>query len=270
MVKCVIHLGDIHIRTYKRHEEYAEAFKKTLKEIRTIVSDYEREEVRIVIAGDYVHQKITISNELLVLGTWFLKKLEKIAPVILIAGNHDLVESNKDRLDSLTPMVNLLSDLDIRYYKKSECILDENIVWCIYSIFEENARPDIESARAEYGDDKQYIGLFHGPLVGSTTDIGFEIDHGYGVEIFDGCNAVMCADIHKRQQLTYKGINIVFCGSLVQQNFGESIHNHGFLSWDMETLTYTEHNIETEYGFYQFKISSIEDIDNDKEILTNY
>jgi DNA repair exonuclease SbcCD nuclease subunit len=270
MVKLIIHTGDIHIRTYKRHEEYAEAFKKTLKEIRTIVSDYEREEVRIVIAGDYVHQKITISNELLVLGTWFLKKLEKIAPVILIAGNHDLVESNKDRLDSLTPMVNLLSDLDIRYYKKSECILDENIVWCIYSIFEENARPDIESARAEYGDDKQYIGLFHGPLVGSTTDIGFEIDHGYGVEIFDGCNAVMCADIHKRQQLTYKGINIVFCGSLVQQNFGESIHNHGFLSWDMETLTYTEHNIETEYGFYQFKISSIEDIDNDKEILTNY
>jgi DNA repair exonuclease SbcCD nuclease subunit len=269
-IKLCIHMGDIHIRTFKMHEEYAEVFKKTLKEIRLLVDGYDREEVRIVIAGDYVHQKITISNELLVLGTWFLKKLEKIAPVVLIAGNHDLIESNKDRLDSLTPMVNLLSDIDIRYYKKSECILDGNIVWCVYSIFEENARPDIESARAEYGNNKKYIGLFHGPLVGSTTDIGYEIDHGYGLEIFDGCDAVMCADIHKRQQLTYKGVPIVMPSSLIQQNFGETVRNHGFLTWDMETLTYTEHNIETDYGFYQFTMSSIDDIDNGTEKLTNY
>jgi DNA repair exonuclease SbcCD nuclease subunit len=38
------------------------------------------------------------------LGAWFLK-LEEIAPVVLIAGNHDLLENNKDRMDSLTPMV---------------------------------------------------------------------------------------------------------------------------------------------------------------------
>jgi hypothetical protein len=76
--------------------------------------------------------------------------------------------------------------------------------------------------------------------------------------------------MEKKKIKIKKRLPVVFCGSLVQQNFGESIHNHGFLSWDMETLTYTEHNIETEYGFYQFKISSIEDIDNDKEILTNY
>ena len=268
-IKLCIHMGDIHIRTFKMHEEYAEAFKKTLKEIRLLVDGYDREEVRIVIAGDYVHQKITISNELLVLGTWFLKKLEKIAPVVLIAGNHDLIESNKDRLDSLTPMVNLLSDIDIRYYKKSECILDGNIVWCVYSIFEENARPDIESARAEYGDDKKYIGLFHGPLVGSTTDIGYEIDHGYGLEIFDGCDAVMCGDIHKRQKLVYNGIPIVMPSSLIQQNFGEKVSNHGFLSWNVDKLTYESHNVETDYGFYQFKIKSIDDIENNNEIITN-
>jgi hypothetical protein len=37
----------------------------------------------------------------------------------------------------------------------------------------------------------------------------------------------------------------------------------------METLKYTEHNIETEYGFYQFKMSSIDDIDNGTEKITN-
>jgi hypothetical protein len=31
------------------------------------------------------------------LGAWFLRKLEEIAPVVL-AGNHDLLENNKDRM----------------------------------------------------------------------------------------------------------------------------------------------------------------------------
>ena len=36
MIKKIIHLGDIHLRTYKRHDEYGEIFKKTVKEIRKI------------------------------------------------------------------------------------------------------------------------------------------------------------------------------------------------------------------------------------------
>ena len=98
------------------HEEYGAAFKTFLKKIRELVKPYKREEIRIVIAGDYVHQKITISNELLILGTWFLRKLDKVAPVVIIPGNHDLLENNKDRVDSITPMVKLLPDLNIQYY----------------------------------------------------------------------------------------------------------------------------------------------------------
>ena len=85
MVKKVIHIADIHIRTFRMHDVYGEVFKTFLKEIRVLVKDFERDEVRIVIVGDLVHQKITISNELLTLGTWFLKKLEKIAPLRIVA-----------------------------------------------------------------------------------------------------------------------------------------------------------------------------------------
>ncbi len=151
-----------------------------------------------------VHQKITISNEQLLLTAWFIKQLEEIAPVIIIAGNHDLLENNKDRMDSITPIVQFLGDKNVNYFKESKCYLDDNIVWCVYSIFEENQRPNIEGARAEFGDDKTYIGLFHGPLVGSTTDIGYEIEHGYNLEIFQGCDMVMCGDIHKRGVLNFK------------------------------------------------------------------
>lgn len=263
-------MADIHLRTYRMHEEYGEVFKTTLKKIRALVKDYTREEVRIVIAGDYVHQKITISNELLILGTWFLRKLETIAPVVMIAGNHDLLENNKDRVDSLTPMVKLLPDLNIKYFTgESNCYLDNNIVWCVYSIFDENNRPDIEKARDEFGDDKTYIGLYHAPVLGARTDIGYEFDHGMTFEHFEGCDMVMMGDIHKRQIWNHKGIPIAYPSSLIQQNFGESVTKHGFLLWDIETKEIYEHDIETNFGFYQFRIKSLEDIENDNEIITN-
>jgi DNA repair exonuclease SbcCD nuclease subunit len=270
-IRKVIHMGDIHIRTYRMHDEYREVLNTTLDKIKELVKPYKREEVRIVIAGDYVHQKITISNELLILGTWFLKKLEAIAPVVIIAGNHDLIETNKDRLDSITPMVSLLPDLDIKYFKgESDCYLDDNIVWCVYSIFDENRRPDIDKARNEYGDDKTYIGLFHGPIIGARTDIGYEFDHGKSFEHFDGCDMVMCGDIHKRDIWNHNGCLVAMPSSLLQQHYGENVTKHGFLLWDIDKKEISEHDIENNYGFYQFKIKSLDDIENGSEILTNY
>lgn len=204
MIKRICHLADIHIRTFRMHDEYKDVFKTLISDLTTLLAGYSREEIRIVIAGDLVHQKIVISNEQLMLGTWFLRELEKIGPVVMIAGNHDLLENNKDRMDSISPMVQFLPDQEINYFKESKCYLDGNIVWCVYSIFEENARPNIEAARAQFGDDKTYIGLFHAPIINAKTDIGYEIDHGAELDIFEGCDIVMLGDIHKRQIFNHK------------------------------------------------------------------
>jgi hypothetical protein len=196
-----------------------------MADLTDLLVDYKREEIRIVVAGDLVHQKIVISNEQLLLGTWFLRKLEEIAPVVMIAGNHDLLENNKDRMDSITPMVQFLPDKDINYFKDSKCYLDDNIVWCVYSIFEGNSRPNIEAARAQFGNDKTYIGLFHGPLIGSTTDIGYEIEHGYNLNIFEGCDMVMCGDIHKRGVLNFKESKEID---------EEELHKYKKMGWELD------------------------------------
>ena len=269
MVKKIIHLGDIHIRTMRLHDEYKEVFTTLINQIIDLVKEYDREEIRIVIAGDLVHQKIVISNEQLILGTWFLRKLEEIAPLIIIAGNHDLLENNKDRMDSISPMVQFLPDADINYFKESKCYLDNNIVWCVYSIFEENSRPDIESARLEFGDDKKYVGLYHAALKNAKTDIGYSIDHGDGLDIFEGLDCAMLGDIHKHQVFIHKNIPIIYPSSLIQQNFGESVYNHGFVLWDIETLEYEHHEVANRFPYYQFKIKSLEDIDNGTEKITN-
>ena len=274
MIKKLFHIADLHFRTYKRHDECREVCQKFIQETKNYVDDnnLSRNEVRIVMAGDIVHQKITISNELSVLVSWFLEECSNICPVVLIAGNHDLLENNKDRIDSLTPILDKRTySKEVAYYKGSQCYLDDNIVWCVYSIFEENKKPDIDAARKLYGNDKKYIGLFHAPVNGAITSIGFEFEFGDSVELeqFDGCDAVIMGDIHHRQNFIYKGINITYTGSLIQQDFGERVSDHGYLIWDVEHLDYTEHNISTEYGYYVFKINSLEDIETQREYLTN-
>lgn len=267
MVKKIIHCADIHIRTYRMHEEYKEVFEHFIEKSKALAEGFDYNEVRIVVVGDLVHQKITISNEQLMLGCWFLRELSKIAPVVIVAGNHDLLENNKDRMDSITPMIQLLDNENIEYLKESKLYEDENIMWANYSIFEHNERPAIEEYETK---GKTVIGLYHAPLAGASTDIGYEFDeHHTTLSIFQGCDMVLLGDIHKRQSFTYDGIPIAYPSSLIQQNFGETVSNHGFLWWDVESRTFEEHNIDTRYGFYQFKITSVEDIENDKEILTN-
>jgi DNA repair exonuclease SbcCD nuclease subunit len=268
ILKCV-HLADIHIRTYRLHDEYKEVFKVLISDLKELLKDYKREEIRIVIAGDLVHQKIIISNEQLILGTWLIMELEKIAPVVIIAGNHDLLENNKDRMDSITPMVQFLPNANVNFFKESVCHLDDDVVWCVYSIFEDNQKPDIKSARKQFGDDKTYIGLYHAPVLNAKTDIGYEFDHGSGLDIFEDCDMVLLGDIHMRQSFNHKGIPIAYPSSTIQQNFGENVSKHGFLIWDVKTKSFTEYDVQNPYPYYNIKITSLDDIDNNREIFTN-
>lgn len=66
-----------------------------------------------------------------------------------------------------------------------------------------------------------------------------------------------------------KMIKVVMPSSLIQQNFGENVSKHGFLLWDVETKKFTEHDVDNKSPFYQFKIKSLEDLDNGTEVLTN-
>jgi len=66
-----------------------------------------------------------------------------------------------------------------------------------------------------------------------------------------------------------KKVPVVMVGSLLQQDFGESIGNHGFLLWDVENLTFEEVDLNNDYGFYTFSINGVDEIDEDKEKLLN-
>ena len=81
---------------------------------------------------------------------------------------------------------------------------------------------------------------------------------------------VIAGHIHKRQEIKKKGVKIVYCGSLIQQNMGENISGHGGVIWDVENKTWEPFDLnDGEYGYYKFAINNPDDIDNDMEKILN-
>ena len=58
-------------------------------------------------------------------------------------------------------------------------------------------------------------------------------------------------------------------GSTIMQNFGESVKNHGYGIYDVTTEKYKFNNLDNLQPYLNFRITDIEDIENNKEILIN-
>jgi DNA repair exonuclease SbcCD nuclease subunit len=258
MINKIVHFSDLHIRLFKDHELYRNILTDMFNKFKEINPD------RIVFTGDLVHSKNQMTPELIEFVAWTLTECSKITKTILIIGNHDFLENNMSRLDALTPIIDSLQDENIAYLKNRGVYEDQNIDWVVYSLMDHNIPPDIEKS------DRVKIGLFHGPVQGLTTDIGYKFDTGFESDKFAGCDLVLCGDIHKRQVFNIPGGKKAYMvGSTIQQNFGETINKHGFGIYDVINDTYDFVDLENPKPFLSFKIKSFEDIVDGTEKLAN-
>jgi DNA repair exonuclease SbcCD nuclease subunit len=173
-------------------------------------------------------------------------------------------------MDALTPIINALDVDNIVYYTKSDVNVDDNIAWVVYSIYDNNMAPD--ALVSNKFDDKVKLGLFHGVINGAVNELGFKFMHGSDVEKFNKCDAVLCGDIHKRQVLNTKsGVSVVYPGSMIQQNFGETVSEHGFnvVSINNKDVKFEFFDIENPVKYLNFRIKDIEDIEEGNEELLN-
>ena len=273
MVTKIIGVGDIHIRNLKRLKEYKLKLERFIDVAREISSSNGNENTRIVVTGDVFHSKTDISPEAYYLASWFIRSLGHIAKTIVIAGNHDM-SANEERMDPLTTIFSISSFDNVYYLDQacsydSSCMKDENIVWCLYSAFNGFSKPKIEEYKVKY-PELTYVGLFHGCMKNAKTDAGYQSETGMEPSYFDGIDFGIFGHIHKRQCIKYHGIPLVYCGSLIQQDFGENLSGHGFVVFDVESKTYDSVDFtDEEYGFYNFKIEKEDDIENDLEEIIN-
>jgi DNA repair exonuclease SbcCD nuclease subunit len=258
MIKKLVHFSDLHVKLFKDHEQYRKILENAIEQWKKL------KPCRIVFTGDLVHSKNQMTPELIEFVAWILTECANIAKTIIIPGNHDFLVNNIDRLDALSPIIDSLNNKNIVYYKDRGVYEDDNVSWCVYSQYQGNIPPDISESKGIR------VGLFHGPIQGMTTDLGYDFgDHAYDTEKFDGLEIVLCGDIHKRQEFSFKTGKGYMIGSPIQQNIGESIRNHGFGTYDFGTKEYTYTDLENPKPFLKFSIKSFEDIENGTELLRN-
>lgn len=273
MIKKVIQISDIHVPNYQRHDEYNEVLNNLVHACQEECNGYDSSEVRIVLCGDVVHQKNTVSNELNMLTSSFIRSLESLCKVIVIMGNHDLLLNNSSRADTLTALFetakfgnSILLDMELGY--QSGVYEDDNIKWALYSICDGYSNPFPKGFRKT--KSAKVIGLFHGQLVGATNFNGMVYEDGTSIDEFDKCDAVMAGHIHKRQVIPMpNGNDFVYSGSLVQRDEGESVLEHGYAVWNIDTIEHKFVDIASSYGIYKIEVNDLEDLDNDLEIIDN-
>jgi len=102
--------------------------------------------------------------------------------------------------------------------------------------------------------NKYKIALYHGPVHGAKTDVGYRMNNTELVaEDFAGYDYVMLGDIHMYQYMN-KEKTIAYAGSLIQQSYGESLNNHGFLKWDLRDGDSELIKIKNDYGYCTVRI----------------
>jgi len=259
MVNRLVHFSDLHIKLFKDHQLYRKLLETALSEWKSLAPD------RIVFTGDLVHSKNQMTPELVEFVAWVLTECAKITKTIVIIGNHDFLENNNERLDALTPIIQSLQNPNINYYKDRGVYSDDNIDWVVYSLTSHNLPPEIIKS------EQVKIGLFHGPVQGLTTDIGYKFEEGFDTFKFNGCDLVLCGDIHKRQVFNIpNGKKAYMIGSTIQQNFGETVRKHGYGVYEINKDEYTFVDIPNPKPYLSFHINSFDCLVEGTERLVNF
>ena len=273
----IFHLSDIHIRAgdteRSREEEYRCVF-DTLFETLGTHAAIKTKTALIVVPGDIFHHKNILNPPGYEIAHHFFQGLSNLSKTVIIRGNHDYRQDlplEKDFIGAI--MKNNYPN--ITYLDKTETREIENIGIGLVAI------QDALLANATSGISRDLIpfpkpafsskvtcsvALFHGSITKARLQNGtlYDSPNGYPLEWFDGYDMVLLGDIHLQQvnraTLVSPGTYKIekgtwaYPGSLIQQDFGESLLGHGYLEWDLVKGLVHEHHVPNTYGFLKLQI----------------
>ncbi len=229
----IIHIADCHIRLLKRHDEYKQVFDTFFDDIK----QHSDKNTCIAILGDLFHSKTDLQPECIDLASYFLSGCANIFPTIIIAGNHDGILVNKSRMDSISPIIDMISHPNLHYLKANGLYGFGNILWNNMSVFEE-PETYIRGKAIPHIYRNQYdhiIALFHGPVDKSALGNGMFVSNPAIVtQLFDHHHIALLGDLHYAQDLTNSNNELV-------------IHEIEICDFNMDLWEIVE-DIENDYG----------------------
>ena len=223
IISKLYHISDIHIRRYDRQVEYAHVFNNLYEYLKTVAN----KNSLIVITGDIFHAKDNLTPDCIINTYGFLKSLSNIMPVIMILGNHDMVETNKTIKDSISAIMAEHEINNLYYLRDTGAYRYNNIIFGVSSLYDGEF---IKSNNIIKNKHDTLVGLYHGPVGACSTSVGVILHGDKKITDFDGYDYVLLGDIHKYQFLAP---NMAYSSSLISQNFAETDKYHGVLIWDL-------------------------------------
>jgi len=267
-LQFIFHLSDLHIRNgdklYCRYDEYLFVFNNTVQSIKNNIETNKLnfDDHIIIITGDVFHNKNNVGNYGLLLYKTFIQDLLKISRVFILPGNHDIVQSENNQPSLVYSSTFDLTNLTILNETKTFIIDDIGFSYVSVDQTLDNYKnsgrfQELPSFPEIIEPVKTKIALFHGSFASAKLYNGEDIkieNNPYPLEWIKSFDYVLLGDIHKRQIFNYKKKTICgYSGSLIQQNFGEDIIDHGYLLWNLKTKEINEINVYNNIGYINIK-----------------
>ncbi len=270
IIKNIVHLADIHIRLSALHHEYQIVF-NTLYDNLNVLKNKDPDTL-IVICGDILHSKDELKPDTVVMVWNFLKSLSDIFPVIIISGNHDMIQNNNNKIDSITSILKDRPIKSIHYLLNSGVYIYNNIIFGVSSLIDNYilTRDKLDTLIDKLDYEDKYIkkiGLYHGQVgnVKIGTDnmiLNNDSEEVISLNKFGDYDYILLGDIHKFQYLN-KEKTIAYSGSLISQNFSETDDYHGYLYWNILTGGSNYVKIHNDNAYHKINLEEIIDINNE-------
>lgn len=281
--KQIIHLADIHIRNKSdRDDEYRSVFENLNLKIRSD-NQLKKNEILIIICGDIFHdarKDRKLSPNAIQMFKNLISKLKKIGTLIIIPGNHDnnvTYQSDNDNtiIDALESVLSDFEDNknDVFYLRKTGIYQFGNILLSTVSVFDLDKiyLPEYYEKRLDLlnsvsiNQDNKYkdftkVFVGHFGIDGANIENGYVLNNCcYKITDLEKYDMVCLGDTHKHQFLGDKK-QIGYPNSLIQQGYGESITEHGYIKWNIEKREGKFIEIMNKYG--HIEIDSNDNIEN--------
>ena len=274
--------------TYDIRVEYTYIFNKLIEALSRHPAVIARTAL-IVIVGDLLHEKgdvDPIANDLL---NHLLGDLEKVLPTIIINGNHDYKQNMGNDISYLESQSTLIGG-NLVFLKKSGLYTCANVAIGLLdisdaisptatrsSVMNEHIPKVLPRDLPTHIDTK--IALYHGGVYFDNNDqLSYGINSQSSLkasEYFGEYDIGMFGDIHLQmlsnvtpistpssdshsRLYSYESPAYAYSGSLIQQNFGETIDGHGFLDWNIKDKQVVAHNIPNQFS--KITIDAIEEV----------
>ena len=272
MFTQIFHLADIHIRKGNyldsRYTEYLDVINNTILSFEKL---HKKDESICVLCGDIFHHKLQISSHGIVLFYKLVNAIADMMPIVIIQGNHDLIQENNDENnDLIKALLDNNAHKNIHYCDKTSSFDIGNIHFGLVSI--RDMLDNLNSSGLvkdlppfpKANDDMFNVALSHATVQNCLLHNYSKTTSGIPVEWFKDYDVALLGDIHLQFVKHNKKHNLIYGypGSLVQQDFGESLYNHGFLIWNIGSNNKFV-NVEKHHVYNKIGRSNVKVIDND-------